>query len=260
MSDPTKVSNRSNDFDADDAAAAQLEVAGAAGWDDPEMSVYDEYDAHKSASPHGVSGEFPSRRRSSMSSIPRIRLTPQEYLARERIAETKSEYYQGEVFAMAGARRGHNLIVGNTVAELRDALLHRPCEVYPSDMRVKVSATGLYTYPDVSVVCGEPRFEDSVEDTLLNPLMIVEVLSKSSEAYDRGKKFHQYDWIDSLQDYVLIAQDEYRIDRFTRQPNGLWSLAHACGIESEIELPSLQVTLRLAGVYSKVNVEATETE
>ncbi len=134
-------------------------------------------------------------------------LSPQEYLAMERQAETKSEYYAGEVFAMAGASRKHNLIVPNLAYLLVGQLKSRSCEVYNSDMRVKVSATGLYTYPDLAVVCGKPRFDDDQEDTLLNPTVIVEVLSKSTEAYDRGEKFAMYRALESMTDYLLIAQD-----------------------------------------------------
>ena len=122
-----------------------------------------------------------------MSAVPKPFLTPQEYLARERQAETKSEYLRGEVFAMSGASRGHNLIATNVAGELRQRLRERDCEVYQGDMRVKVSPTGLYTYPDVTVVCGEPEFEDADVDTLLNPKVLVEVLSPSTADYDRGR-------------------------------------------------------------------------
>src|SRR5271157_2277403 len=114
------------------------------------------------------------------------RFTPQDYLALERKSETRSEYYRGEIFAMSGASREHNLIAGNVNSEIRNQILDRPCESYASDMRVCFEATGLYTYPDVVVVCGQPRFQDSQEDTLLNPTVLVEILSPSTEAYDRG--------------------------------------------------------------------------
>jgi len=127
-----------------------------------------------------------------MSTNPVIRLTPEQYLALERKAETKSEFYNGEMFAMSGASRWHNLITGNVLAELHPLLKNRPWTIYPSDMRVKVSPAGLYTYPDVTVVCGEAQFEDQHFDTLLNPTLIVEVLSKTTAAYDQGEKFEQY--------------------------------------------------------------------
>ncbi|HEX7956720.1 MAG TPA: Uma2 family endonuclease, partial [Pyrinomonadaceae bacterium] len=124
-----------------------------------------------------------------MSSRRKTLLTPDEYLAVERGSEVKSEYLAGEVFAMVGASRRHNLIASNIIRVLGNQLLERPCNVYPSDMRVKVGAIGKYTYPDVTVACAEEMFDDAEQDTLLNPLVIVEVLSESTEAYDRGKKF-----------------------------------------------------------------------
>jgi Uma2 family endonuclease len=148
------------------------------------------------------------------------RLTEAEYLEIERTAEWKSEFFNGEMFAMAGATPEHVLIAGNVAAELRLQLRGRPCRVYPVDLRVKVSDTGLYTYPDVVVVCGEPRFDELRGDTLLNPTLIVEVLSSSTEAYDRGDKFAHYRRLDSLQEYVLVAQDRCRIERFLRQKEG----------------------------------------
>src|SRR5215475_2138813 len=141
-----------------------------------------------------------------MCSQVRQRYTPEEYLALERQARCKSGYYAGEILPMAGASRWHNLIVANIVGELSLQLKGRFCTTYPSDMRVKVSATGLYTYPDVTVICGEPRFEDNQQDTLLNPTLIVEVLSESTEAYDRGGKFAHYRKLPSLMEYVLITQ------------------------------------------------------
>ena len=133
-----------------------------------------------------------------MSSQVKVYYTPDEYLALERKAEYKSEYFGGEIFAMTGASRKHNLVAGNIFAALHLQLKKRPCEIYPSDMRVKVSPTGLYTYPDVAVVCGEPMFDDEQKDTLLNPTVLVEVLSKSTASYDRGEKFEHYRKIKSL--------------------------------------------------------------
>ena len=140
-----------------------------------------------------------------MSSQIQKHYTPEEYLALERQAQYKSEYYAGEIFAMAGASRWHNLIVTNVLRELSLQLKGRPCTTYPSAMRVKISPTGLYTYPDVTVVCGAARFEDTQQDTLLNPTLIVEVLSESTEAYDRGGKFAHYRKLNSLLEYVLIT-------------------------------------------------------
>src|SRR5664279_880128 len=137
-----------------------------------------------------------------MSTLPKSHLTPEEYLAIERKAEFKSEYVQGEMFAMSGAREPHVLITGNTLSELRQQLRKRPCKAYSTDMRVRVASTGLYTYPDVVVVCGDPHFLDENRDTLLNPTVIIEVLSNSTEAYDRGHKFELYRSQESLAEYL----------------------------------------------------------
>src|SRR2546427_4844189 len=160
-----------------------------------------------------------------MSSQANKRYTAEEYLALERQAECKSEYYAGDIFAMAGASRWHNLIVTNVVRELSLQLKERPCTTYPSDMRIKISPTGLYTYPDVTVVCGEAQFEDTQQDTLLNPTLIVEVLSESTAAYDRGGKFTHYRKLTSLMEYVFIAQTKPHIEHYVRQPDNRWLLA-----------------------------------
>ena len=144
-------------------------------------------------------------------------LTPEEYLAKERKALNKSEYRDGRIYAMPGASREHNLITGNAFAELHFQMRNRVCEVYPSDMRVKVSAAGLYTYPDVIVVCDEPHFDDSYFDMLLNPTVLIEVLSPSTAAYDRGEKFRRYQYLDSLCEYVLISQDSVCVEHYLRQ-------------------------------------------
>jgi Uma2 family endonuclease len=191
------------------------------------------------------------------------RVTAEEYLVSERRAETKSEFLDGEVFAMAGASRRHNLISLNVGAELRAQLRQRPCEVYVSDMRVKIAATGLYTYPDVVAVCDQPRFEDTELDTLLNPLLIVEVLSSSTEDYDRGGKFEHYRSLTSLHEYVLIAQKKFHVMHYARQPDNTnnntnassWLLTETSAIESSIALPSLQCQLALSEIYTKVQVD-----
>jgi Uma2 family endonuclease len=189
-----------------------------------------------------------------MSSERKTHLTPEEYLALERNADVKSEYIDGDMVAMSGGSREHSLIVANTLRELGVQLKGRPFEVYPGDMRVKVPATGLYTYPDVVVACGEPRFEDASLDTLINPVLIVEVLSRSTESYDRGPKFGHYRKIDSLVEYVLMSQHEYRVEKFTRQPAGPWSRSEARGLDGKLELPSIQCTLELTEVYDRVRL------
>lgn len=189
-----------------------------------------------------------------MSSQPKTYLTPEEYLAIERGAETKSEYFNGEMFAMVGASRKHNLIAGNIFGELRQQLKGRPCEAYTNDMRVRIPATGLYTYPDVTIVCGEPKFEDEFVDTLLNPSLIVEVLSASTASYDRIKKFGYYRTIESLAEYLLVAQDEYKVEQYVKQPDGRWLLADIRSLEGVVEMASIECRLSLADVYDKVSL------
>ena len=182
------------------------------------------------------------------------RFTPEEYLALERKAERKSEYFNGEIFAMSGASPQHVLIVTNVVAELRGQLKTRPCTVYSTDLRLKVSAAGLHTYPDVIVVCGEPQFDDDHKDTLLNPTLIVEVLSESTKDYDRGGKFEQYRMIESFVEYVLIAQDKRHVEHFVRQAGNRWLLSETNRLEDTIELTSIACNLMLTEVYDKVEL------
>ncbi len=185
---------------------------------------------------------------------PKPFLSPEEYLAFERQAETRSEYYEGEMFAMTGGSRRHNLIVTNVVRELSLQLKKRSCEVYSNDQRVRIPETGLYTYPDIVVACGEPRFEDESFDTLLNPLLIVEILSPTTEAYDRGKKFENYRTIGSLAEYVLVSQDEPRVEQFLRQDGNHWLFTAFAGLEATIPLSSIQCELALAEIYDKVGL------
>lgn len=187
-----------------------------------------------------------------MSTLAKPFWTPEQYLERERQAEGKSEYFSGEIFAMAGASREHNLIAGNASGELRARLKGRPCETYPSDMRVRVNATGLCTYPDVTVVCGEPEFLDRSGDVLLNPRVIVEVLSESTEAYDRGEKFAHYRRVESLQDYLLIAQEKASVEHYARQPGDQWLLTVYTELSDSLILPSLDCRLPLSELYDRM--------
>jgi Uma2 family endonuclease len=148
-------------------------------------------------------------------------VSPEEYLEQERLADRKSEYFQGEVFAMAGASPRHVSIVTNAVIELGQQLKRKPCRVYPADLRLRVTSVGLYTYHDVMVICGEAQFADDQEDTELNPVLIVEVLSESTRDYDRGRKFQHYRKLPSLAGYLMIEQDEPHIEHWTRQPKPL---------------------------------------
>lgn len=191
-----------------------------------------------------------------MSTVPKTRLTEAEYLARERRAEYKSEFFQGEMFAMAGGSREHNRIARNIVSESHQALKGGTCEAFGSDMRVKVSRTGLYPYPDVVIVCGPPQFEDDQLDTLLNPTVLMEVLlevlSEATERYDRGAKAAQYRRIDSLQEHVLVLQTEPRVERFIRQPDNSWLLREVTDLEGTLELESVGIAIPLREVYRGV--------
>jgi Uma2 family endonuclease len=187
-----------------------------------------------------------------MSSQPTTYLTPEEYLAIERKAAYKSDYIDGGMVAMTGASRKHNLITSNITREISQQLRGRPCEGYASDMRVRVPSTRLYTYPDVVVVCGEPQFEDEQVDTLLNPMLIIEVLSESTELYDRGKKFGFYRTIESLAEYLLVAQDECKVEQYVKQPGGRWLLSDYRSLEDVVELSSIQCRLALKEVYDKI--------
>lgn len=191
-----------------------------------------------------------------MSAVRQQTMSVEEYLAFERASEEKHEYLNGEIFLMSGASNNHNLIVGTTLGIFYVQLRNTGCIYYPSDMRIRVSETGLYTYPDISVVCDPPQLDKSAyQDTLLNPTLIVEVLSPSTESYDRGRKFQHYRALESLQEYVLIAQDSPHIERYLRQPSGEWLLADATGLDARIELSSIGCTLALADVYEKVTFE-----
>ncbi|HEX2187477.1 MAG TPA: Uma2 family endonuclease [Longimicrobiaceae bacterium] len=179
-------------------------------------------------------------------------LTPEEYLVRERAAAYKSEYVGGEVRAMTGASRKHNLVTLNVASSLTGQLRGRPCETYVSDMRVKVSRTGSYLYPDVVVACGGPELEDEQADTLLNPTVVFEVLSPSTADYDHNRKWELYRRLPSLQDYLLVSQDEPRVERYTRRPEGLWLFSETSGLDGVLRLDSIGCTLALRDVYERV--------
>lgn len=190
-----------------------------------------------------------------MSALPHHPWTESEYLAFERQGDTRHEFIDGHVLAMSGASREHNLITSSTHFSLYGQLRGKGCELYQGDMRVHVPATRAYTYPDLVVVCGKPEFIDENVDTLLNPTLIIEVLSPSTESYDRGKKFQNFWQIESLKEYVLIASDQPRIESFTRQGATKWLLTAAVGLEQTITLTSIGCTLSLAEVYEQVTFE-----
>ena len=177
--------------------------------------------------------------------------TVEDYLTLERSASYKSEYRDGQIYAMTGASRKHNLVSGNIYRELSLQLKKHPCEAYINDMRVKAAEASSYHYPDVSVVCGTPQFEDAQVDTLLNPTLLIEVLSPSTEAYDRGSKFARYRKTASLREYLLVAQDQPIIERYVRQGD-VWILSEVAGIDASISLESIGCVLSLREVYDKV--------
>jgi Uma2 family endonuclease len=180
-------------------------------------------------------------------------LSPEEYLAIERQAEFKSEYYQGKMYAMAGGTPIHSLIKMNFGSEIRNALKSGRCLVFDSDLRVRVSPTGLYTYPDLSVVCGKAAMADDQDDTLVNPALIVEVLSKRTEAHDRGFKFSQYRTIGSFKEYVLVSQAEPRVECFRRQPGDEWVFTETIGLEAVVTLDSIQCQVAMAEIYRNID-------
>ena len=190
-----------------------------------------------------------------MSLRTQARISPEEYLAAERACEAKHEYLAGEIFAMGGASWEHNLIVTNLVRELSGQLKDRPCRVFASNMKIGVEAADLYAYPDVVIGCGEDRFADRHFDTLLNPTVVIEVLSPSTEAYDRSKKFAHYRQLESLTNYLLVSQSRRRIEHFHREPDGRWLLFEAAGAEAALEIPSIGCRLALAEVYDKVEID-----
>lgn len=190
-----------------------------------------------------------------MASHPVTKLTEQEYLALERAAEFKSEFFRGEMFAMSGASLQHLRLQQNLARELGNALSGGRCEAFGSDLRVRVSSD-MYTYPDVTVVCGEPSLADGHKDVLLNPLVIFEILSPSTESYDRGIKLQLYRTIASLQDYILVSQNEVRVGQYTRQENNLWILRDYTTLDEELSIPSIGVSLPMRAIYNRVEFSA----
>ena len=187
-----------------------------------------------------------------MSSAAKTKLTVAEYLAFERSSESKHEFFDGELFAMTGGTPAHSLIASNFIREAGNALKDRPCVVYTSDLRVKVNATGLYTYPDVTIVCGEQQFDDDQRDTLINPTIVVDVLSKSTASYDRGPKSKHFRKIDSLQALIFIEQDSPAVEVYYRQSDGKWILYDATELTESIAIEPIGISIPLAEIYRNV--------
>ncbi len=183
-------------------------------------------------------------------------ILPEEYLRLERCSNQKHEYISGEILAMAGASRAHNLIKGNIAQHLRNQLSDRPCETYSSDLRVRTTPTD-YTYPDVVVVCGDAQFEDDELDTLLNPTLLIEVLTKTSESRDRGEKFTNYRNMPSVQEILLISQTQMRVEHYIRQSAEEWALHDITSPTASIQLKSIGCTLTMTELYARVQFPAS---
>lgn len=188
-----------------------------------------------------------------MATVPANYISPEEYLERERKAETRSEYVRGEIFAMAGASIRHGRIISNLIRELGNRLVEGPCEVFSTDLRLAVNAAGMYTYPDVMVVCGDPVTIDKHHDTIVNPVVIIEVLSDSTKNYDRGQKFQYYRMLPALKEYVTVSQDEVHVERHVRGSAGEWTLMEFGKLEDALELQSIDVALPLAEIYRRID-------
>jgi Uma2 family endonuclease len=194
-----------------------------------------------------------------MSTLPKPFISEERYLELDRAAEYKSEYYDGEMYAMAGAGMAHNQIVLNTGATLHTQLRGKNCQALMSDMRTRIGSAARYAYPDVSVICGKPEVLDRRKDILTNPTVIIEVLSPSTADFDRSFKFVAYTAIPSLRQYVLIATDRISVEVFTRQPDGLWAPpTKATALDETIALESIECRLALADVYDRVEFPAAE--
>ncbi|TXH75429.1 MAG: Uma2 family endonuclease [Thiothrix sp.] len=189
-----------------------------------------------------------------MSAQSKSQLSEATYLAQESSASEKSEFLDGEVFAMAGASRAHNQITSNLVVAIGSQLLDKPCSVYASDMKVHTLSENLskYSYPDLVATCADEHFEDEHATVLLNPLLIIEVLSDSTEAYDRGLKFFHYQLISSLREYILVAQDYCRVEQYYRQANHQWSYSEFHSLGDLIKLQTLQIELKVLDIYRRV--------
>ncbi len=183
----------------------------------------------------------------------KLKMSPEEYLEFERASEFKHEYFDGEILAMTGARVNHNRIASNINYSLRNQLNDRPCDVFLNDMRVKIQEIDKYTYPDVVVVCGDLEMEDREFDTLLNPIVIIEILSNATEIYDRGKKFSHYRLIPSLQEYILVSQYHCQVEQFVRGDDGVWRLFEPyIEMDERFKIEAVDCELPLSDIYFRV--------
>jgi Uma2 family endonuclease len=180
-------------------------------------------------------------------------VTPEEYLAAERLSETRSEYSDGGVYPLTGGTVNHNRITINLILELDKQLRPAGCHMHAADLKVRLPGSRKFFYPDVMVICGELQYHDERRDIITNPDLVVEVLSPGTEAFDRGEKFRAYRTIESLKEYVLVSQDRPLVEQYVKTGDGRWSLTEAEGLESSLALPSVGCTLSLGAVYDKVD-------
>ena len=188
--------------------------------------------------------------------IPRQKnkISPKEYLELEKNSEFKHEYFDGEIFAMVGAKRSHNIISSNIIGELRNGLKQTPCMVFSSDMRVKIEKIEKYTYPDIVLACDKMEFLEDELDSLINPVAIMEILSDSTEAYDRGLKFKHYQLIESLQEYILVSQYYCQVEKYIRNKDNSWNYTSFTDIEQTLKISSIKCELPLSEIYHKVEL------
>lgn len=195
-----------------------------------------------------------------MSAQPERTLSVAEYLAFERGQTNKHEYFEGEIFLQAGASIAHNLICANIIAALRPQLRGSSCRIYPSDIRIKIPQRQHYVYADVSIICGPPLLDSADPETVRNPKVIVEVLSPSTEQYDRGRKFQAYRRIAGLEEYVLVAQESVRVEHFVRQTATMWTMTEYSDLAATLTLPSLQVLLPVRAIYEELELADESAE
>lgn len=191
-----------------------------------------------------------------MSAVPAIKLIPvDEYLAMETDTGVKHEYYRGEIFAIAGGTIAHNQVVRNTLTSIDNFLKNEYCQVFPSDLKVHVEANTLFTYPDLSIVCKEPQRWNNRNDVITNPVVLVEVLSKKTQNYDRGQKFKLYRSLPSLKEYILISSVETAAEFYVKQPTGFWTLHETTNPEDTFKIETIQFSCALKELYRNVAFE-----
>ena len=182
-------------------------------------------------------------------------ISQEEYLDAERLATNKHEYYKGEIFAISGARIAHNMIFKNTFVDIANKLKGKKCQPFGSDLRIHIPSNTLYTYPDISIICGEIDTLDDTFDTATNPSVIIEILSESTRNYDKGGKFTLYRAIESLQEYILIDSESVMVEKFIRNADNSWQLTEYITLEQKFSIATLAIELQLADIYNNVKLK-----